>query len=70
MTTANATNTNRRLEPGTMVVSTLDGEPGTVVRVCTYRRNGQDAWSYLVDTRDGREIWQAGELFVPATQQA
>ena len=62
--------THRRLTPGTKVVCTLDAEPGTVVRVCTYRRNGIDAWSYLVDTAYGREIWEAGELFVPATQQA
>lgn len=70
MKTTNATNANRRLKPGTTVVSTIDGEPGTVVRVCTYRRNGIDAWSYLIDTADGREIWEAGELFVPAPQQA
>ena len=70
MKTTNATNANRRLKPGTKVVSTLDGEAGTVVRVCTYRRNGIDAWSYLIDTADGREIWEAGELFVPAPQQA
>lgn len=59
----------RRLEPGAKVVSTADGEPGTVVRVATYRRNGIDAWSYLVDTKDGREVWDASELFVPATKQ-
>lgn len=64
--TTNATNkTNRRLQAGTKVVSTRDGEPGMVVRVSTYRRNGTDAWSYLVETADGREIWDAGELFVP-----
>jgi hypothetical protein len=61
---------NRRLTPGTKVVSNLDAEPGTVVRVCTYRRNGIDAWSYMVDTADGREVWEAGELFVPDTQYA
>ena len=53
------------LKPGTMVVSNIDGEPGRVVRICTYRRNGGQAWSYLVDTASGREIWEAGELFVP-----
>jgi hypothetical protein len=52
------------------VVSTLDGEPGRVVRICTHRRNGCQAWSYLVDTTSGREIWEAGELFVPAPEQA
>jgi len=64
--TTNAKNTNRRLQPGTKVVSMLDAEPGTVVRVCTFRRNGIDAWSYLVDTADGREIWHRGDLFLPA----
>ncbi len=62
MTTKNA---NRRLTPGARVVSKTDGEPGRVVRVSTYRRNGIDAWSYLVATADGREIWDASELFVP-----
>lgn len=58
--------TNRRLTPGTLVVSREDGEPGRIVRVCTFRRNGLDARSYLVDTAYGREIWEVGELFVPA----
>ena len=70
MKTTTNTNANRNLKPGTKVVSTLDGEAGTVVRVCTYRRNGCQAWSYLVDTASGREIWEAGELFVPAPEQA
>ncbi len=65
MKTTPATNANRNLKPGTMVVSKIDGEPGKVVRICTYRRNGCQAWSYLVDTASGREIWEAGELFVP-----
>lgn len=59
------TNANRSLKPQTQVVSKIDGEPGKVVRVCTYRRNGYHAWSYLVDTASGREIWDAGDLFVP-----
>ncbi len=58
-------NANRRLTPGTQVVSKTDGEPGRVVRVSTYRRNGIDAWSYLVATAYGQEIWDAGDLFVP-----
>ena len=70
MKKTNTKNANRRLKPGTMVVSKQDAEPGTVARVCTLRRNGIDAWSYLVDTQDGREIWEAGELFVPANEQA
>lgn len=65
MTTNETRNANRRLTPGTQVVSTQDGEPGRVVRVCTFRRNGIDAWSYLVDTTYGREVWEVGELFVP-----
>lgn len=63
-------NANRRLQAGTPVVSTIDGELGRVVRVCTYRRNGIDAWSYLVKTSAGTEIWEAGELFVPTHEQA
>lgn len=59
------TKANRRLKAETLVVSTEDGEPGRIVRVCTYRRNGIDAWSYLVQTKYGREIWEVGELFVP-----
>ena len=59
------TRANRCLKVGTLVVSTEDGEPGRIVRVCTHRRNGVDAWSYLVETQYGREIWEAGELFVP-----
>jgi len=65
MTINETKRTNRRLPAGTMVVSTEDGEPGRVVRVCTHRRNGIDAWSYVVETQYGREIWEAGELFVP-----
>ncbi len=62
------TRTNRRLPAGTMVVSSDDGEPGRIVEVCTFRRNGIDAWSYLVETQHGREIWEVGELFVPDPQ--
>ena len=67
MTTNATKNTNRRLTPGTQVVSKADGELGRIVRTCTYRRNGTDAWSYLVETAGGREIWDASELFVPET---
>ncbi|MBI5863378.1 MAG: hypothetical protein HZB38_02475 [Planctomycetes bacterium] len=58
-------NANRRLQPGTQVVFKTDGEPGRVVEVSTFRRNGIDAWSYLIETAYGREIWDAGDLFVP-----
>jgi len=66
MKNAKTTNANKRLKPGTMVVAKSDGESGTVARVCTYRRNGIDAWSYLVDTATGREIWHRADLFLPA----
>ena len=55
---------NRRLAQGTAVVSTEDAEPGRIRAVCTFRRNGIDAWSYVVDTQYGREIWHSGDLFV------
>lgn len=60
------TQTNN-LKPGTKVVSKIDGEPGTVVRICTFARNGSAAWTYLVDTASGREIWHRGDLFLPAS---
>ena len=66
MTTIDTTTrTNRRLQPGTNVISKEDGEPGRIVRVSNFRRNGRDAWSYVVETKDGGEVWDAGELFVP-----
>ena len=61
-----ATNDPRRLPAGTLVVSHEDGEPGHIVGVSTFRRNGENAWSYVVDTQYGREVWEVGELFVPA----
>ena len=61
-----ATRANRRLTAGTMVVSKEDGEPARIARISTFRRNGVDAWSYVVETQYGREIWEVGELFVPA----
>jgi hypothetical protein len=70
MNASNPNAKNRGLPGGTRVVSKLDGEAGRIERVCTYRRNGSGAWSYLVQTAGGREIWEAGELFVPATHQA
>ena len=64
----NTTKTNHRLARGTQVVSREDGEAGRIVRVSTFRRNGIDAWSYLVDTAYGREIWDASDLFVPGDE--
>jgi len=69
MTTIDETrHANRRLKRGTTVVSTEDGVHGRIARVCTFRRNGVDAWSYVVETQYGREIWDAGELCVLAPQ--
>jgi len=70
-TTATATNTKayRRLLPGTLVVSNEDGEPGNIIEVCSRRRNGIDAWSYVVATTYGREVWDAGDFFLPAPEQ-
>ena len=65
MTQTTETNANRNLKPGAQVVLKADGEAGRIERICTYRRNGQSAWSYLVATACGREIWEAGELMVP-----
>jgi hypothetical protein len=62
MKTTHDTNAKKYLKPGTKVVSNQDAEPGTIVRVCTYRRNGSAAWSYLVDTAYGREIWEVGHI--------
>ena len=63
--TTNETRTNRRLTAGTLVVSNEDGEPGHIERVSTFRRNGIDAWSYIVKTAYGQEIWAVGQLLVP-----
>ncbi|MFO0836978.1 MAG: hypothetical protein U1D55_19450 [Phycisphaerae bacterium] len=63
--TTTTKNANGCLKPGTQVVSKTDGEPGRVVRVCTYRRSGIRAWSYVVETAYGQEIWDASDLFVP-----
>ncbi|MCS6954612.1 MAG: hypothetical protein NZM33_17375 [Bryobacteraceae bacterium] len=58
------THATRRLQPGTLVI-TADGEPGRIREVCTFRRNG-DAYSYVVETAYGREIWHADEVVLPA----
>lgn len=55
----------RRLAPGTLVIAVADGEPGRILEVCTFRRNG-DAYSYQVQTASGREIWHADEVVLPA----
>ena len=68
MKTDPTTRTNRRLAKERLVVSHEDGEPGRIVNVCSYRRNGVDAWSYVVKTQYGEEVWEVGELFVPGDE--
>ncbi len=66
MTKANdATNDLRNLPAGTLVVSTLDGEPGRVVEVCTQNCSRTKATSYVVLTSDGREIWDVADIILP-----
>jgi hypothetical protein len=69
-TKTNANPGGQNLKPGTLVVSKTDGEPGRVVEVNTFRRNGTAAWSYLIETATGQEVWHAGDLFVPAAAPA
>lgn len=56
--TMKTTNTNYR--NGTKVINTKDGESGTIIGVCTYRRNG-NVYTYVVKTSQGREIWHTGD---------
>jgi len=56
--------TMRRLPAGTLVVSTLDGEPGRIVGPATYNRSRTKLISYVVETSDGREIWEVSDLFL------
>jgi hypothetical protein len=51
-----------------LVIAVADGEPGRIIEVCTFRRNGQ-AYSYVVETATGREIWQADEVVLPAADE-
>lgn len=61
--------TTRHLPRGTDVVSMLDGEAGTIRDICTFRRSGSGAHSYVVETAEGQEVWYASELFVPGGDQ-
>lgn len=61
--------TNARLQPGSLVVSRLDGEPGRVVSTLEVGRRGW-ASSYVVQTAGGREIWSTDDLFVPEPADA
>ena len=66
MTQANdATNDLRRLPAGTLIVSTLDGEPGRIVGPATFNRSHTKATSYVVLTSDGREAWEAVDIILP-----
>ncbi|MCK6458138.1 MAG: hypothetical protein L6Q92_16610 [Phycisphaerae bacterium] len=60
----------RNLPAGTLVVSTLDGEPGRVVEVCTQNRSRTKATSYVVLTNDGREIWDVADIILPDNDAA
>ncbi|MBI5763653.1 MAG: hypothetical protein HZA51_09040 [Planctomycetes bacterium] len=53
------------LPRGTMVVSTLDGESGTILKVASQNRPRTKASAYVVQTTDGREIWDVQDLFIP-----
>lgn len=55
----------RNLPAGTVVVSTLDAEPGRVVEPATYNRSRTKARTYVVLTADGREVWEVGDIIVP-----
>lgn len=59
------TDANRTLKPGTLVVSTLDGEPGRIVEPATFNRSRTKATSYVVLTNVGGEIWDASDMFLP-----
>ncbi len=66
MTQTNETTMDiRNLPAGTLVVSTLDGEPGRVVEPATYNRNHTKATSYVVLTNDGREVWDVADIILP-----
>lgn len=63
--TNDVTNELRNLPAGTLVVSTLDGEPGRVVEVCTQNRSRTKATSYVVQTNGGREVWDVADIILP-----
>lgn len=55
----------RNLPAGTLVVSTLDGEPGRIIEVCTQNRSRTKATSYVVQTSDGKEVWDVADIILP-----
>ena len=52
---------------GTVVVSMLDGEDGTILQAASYNRNRTKVWSYTVQTQYGREVWDTCDLFIPTS---
>jgi hypothetical protein len=68
-TQTTTTNDTRRLPKNALVVSTLDGEPGRIIKVCTQNRSRTKATSYVVQTNDGREVWDTADLLVPGQDQ-
>jgi hypothetical protein len=66
MTRTNETTMDlRRLPAGTQVVSTLDGEPGRIIKVCSRNRSRARATAYVVRTADGRETWETADIILP-----
>lgn len=53
------------LPAGTPVVSTLDGEPGRIIKVCSQNRSRTKATAYVVRTAEGREVWEVQDIFLP-----
>ncbi|GJQ27320.1 MAG: hypothetical protein HBSAPP02_23520 [Phycisphaerae bacterium] len=67
MTRTNETTMDlRNLPAGSLVVSTLDGEPGRIIKVCSQNRSRTRATAYVVQTDDGREIWDVADIILPA----
>lgn len=55
----------RNLPAETLVVSTLDGEPGRIIKVCSRNRSRTKATSYVVQTSDGKEVWDVADIILP-----
>ncbi|MBE7457418.1 MAG: hypothetical protein KJ057_12975 [Phycisphaerae bacterium] len=57
------TQTPERLQSGTRVVNTNDGEAGRIVGTLGVDHAGR-ATSYHIETAYGREVWKAREIVV------
>lgn len=66
--TTHKTTRTTTLPNGKMVVSKLDGEPGSIIQVCSMNRSRTRPTAYVVETVEGREIWDAADTFVPDAQ--